>query len=31
MTKEQRGYATLIGFVIATMLFSLAVKIGAML
>lgn len=31
MTKEQRGYATLIGFVIAIMLFALGVKIGAML
>lgn len=31
MTKEQRGHATLFGFVKATMLFALAVKIGAML
>jgi len=30
MTKEQRGHATLLGFVIAIMLFALGVKIGAM-
>ena len=31
MTKEQRGYATLISFVIVTMLFALGVKIGSIL
>jgi len=31
MTKEQRGHTTLIGFVITTILFALAVKVSSLL